>query len=64
MNDTLDRNPVTTTAATQQTEPEVVAAIASGDGHMSNIRDGHLEASGGTLLSDPDMSPWEIRSWS
>ena len=33
MNDALDQNLVTTTAATQQTEPEVVAAIASGDGH-------------------------------
>ena len=33
MSDALDQNLVTTTAATQQTEPEVVAAIASGDGH-------------------------------
>jgi hypothetical protein len=31
MNDALDQNRVTTTAATQQTEPEVVPAIASGE---------------------------------
>jgi hypothetical protein len=36
MNDALDQNLVTTTAATQQTEPEVVAAIASGDGQIAN----------------------------
>ena len=36
MNETLDQNLVTTTAATQQTEPEVVAAIASGDGQIAN----------------------------
>ena len=36
MNDALDQNLVTTTAATQQTEPEVVAAIASGDGQIVN----------------------------
>jgi len=29
MNDALDQNLVTTTAVTQQTEPEVVAVIAS-----------------------------------
>jgi hypothetical protein len=38
MNDALDQNLVTTTAATQQTEPEVVAAIASGDGQIANER--------------------------
>ena len=38
MNDALDQNPVTTTAATQQTEPEVVAAIASGDGQIANVQ--------------------------
>ena len=36
MDDTLDQNRVTTTAATQQTEPEVVAAVASGDGLIAN----------------------------
>ena len=36
MNDALDQNLVTTTAATQQTEPEVVAAIASGDGPIAD----------------------------
>ena len=36
MNDALDQNLVTSTAATQQTEPEVVAAISSGDGQIAN----------------------------
>jgi hypothetical protein len=35
MNNALDQNLVTTTAATQQTEPEVVAAVASGDGQAT-----------------------------
>lgn len=36
MNDALDQNLVTTTAATPQTEPEVVAAVTSGDGQVAN----------------------------
>jgi Protein of unknown function (DUF2934) len=36
MNDALDQTLVTTTAATQQTDPEVVAAIASGGGQIAN----------------------------
>jgi hypothetical protein len=35
MNDLMDQKVVTSTAATQQTEPEVVAAISSGDGHAT-----------------------------
>jgi hypothetical protein len=36
MKDALDQNLVTSTAAAQQTEPEVVAAISSGDGQIAN----------------------------
>jgi len=32
----MDQKPATSTAATQQTEPEVVAAISSGDGQSTN----------------------------
>jgi Protein of unknown function (DUF2934) len=35
MNDALDQNLVTTTAATQQTEPKVAAAISSRDGQSA-----------------------------
>jgi hypothetical protein len=36
MDDALDQNLVTSTAATEQTKPEVVAAIASGDEQIAN----------------------------
>jgi hypothetical protein len=36
MKDALDQNLVTSTAAAQQTEPEVVAAISSGDEQIAN----------------------------
>jgi hypothetical protein len=34
MKRSTDQEAATSTAATQQTEPEVVAAISSGDGHI------------------------------
>ena len=36
MKHSMDQKPATSTAATQQTEPEVVAAIFSGDGQSAN----------------------------
>jgi Protein of unknown function (DUF2934) len=36
MKRSMDQKTATSTAATQLTEPEVVAAISSGDGHNAN----------------------------